>query len=500
MPFTPSHRRTLAASLALSVALTSARATAQAADAHYQDGVAAFAAGDYAKCIAEMNASMADKPGAKAALYLGNAHLKLGQLGLAKTSLERALELDPKTPKREALLKLIKGIEAAQTAKVRVTSDPPGAKVYVDAETEDAVLGKTPLELKLIPGSHDVYVVLEGHETEKRVREFKTGEKVVLEVPLKKKACELVLSAEPAGARASVDGGEPVALPAKVSVGLGPHGVAFTAAGFTPQGIAVDCDTSKEIPLSPKLAPVTGRLKSVAPAGLAITVDGKPVTAAALAAGLTLPPGTHEIVFSGGGRPTTRKTVVVAASEEVAVEAPATRETPPPPPQETSPYAPGVYVGLGGGANITAVEWNLGTDTKGQYPISSATAGARVGLQLGRRVAVEGEARWVGLPNRLDDGVGQGFTAVANGLYHLLPGRFTPVLEAGVGSYHVLRSDLGRDADLRLHAGLGVRGVLFDALVVRLDARDVITDGFDASLGNNVELLLGVEAFLGRKR
>ena len=190
----------------------------------------------------------------------------------------------------------------------------------------------------------------------------------------------------------------------------------------------------------------------------------------------------------------------MAANAEIAVEAPTDTPAPPPPappppPREGFP-ARGIYGGVAGGGNLTLVEWNLGTDTKGAYPTSSATAGVRVGVQLVPRLAIEGEARWVGLPNRLDDGLGHGLATDVNVLFHVLAGKWTPIVEAGAGSYEVLSSKLGADADLRLHAGVGVRGQLLKRLYVRAEVRDVITDGFDKSIGNNLELLFGVETYL----
>ena len=102
----------------------------------------------------------------------------------------------------------------------------------------------------------------------------------------------------------------------------------------------------------------------------------------------------------------------------------------------------------------------------------------------------------MGLPNQLDSGLGHGLSTDGNVLFHILAGAWTPVVELGAGSYEVLSSKLGKDADLRLHAGIGLRGKINERLDVRVDVRDVVTDGFDKSLGNNLELLLGVETYL----
>ena len=110
------NRRFLAVALSLTASLVlgnASPAAAQPVDEHYAAGVAAFAAGDYPKTVTEMNASLAAKPTGKAALYLGNAYLKLGLLGAAKEAMERALLLDPTNPKRNAIRTLMKEIGTA---------------------------------------------------------------------------------------------------------------------------------------------------------------------------------------------------------------------------------------------------------------------------------------------------------------------------------------------------------------------------------------------------
>jgi hypothetical protein len=289
----------------------------------------------------------------------------------------------------------------------------------------------------------------------------------------------------------------------------------MTAPGFEPQERTVECDGKKPLAVAVKLVAIvaTGRVKfPPAAGGVTIAVDGKQLSPQEITEGVALPVGRHEVVFSGGGRPTVTQIIEVPPDAEVAVAppraespqvAPSPPATPAASPVRPSPPAPafsrGIYAGITGGAHLTLTEWNLGTDTKGAYPKSSGTGGLRVGVQLFPRLALEGEALWVGLPNRLDAGLGHGLTTHGSLLFHVLRGRWTPVLSAGAGTYQVLASDLRADVDLRLHAGLGLRGRVADWLAVRFDARDVITDGFDGGLGNNVELLLGIETYLWKQ-
>ena len=479
-----------------------APAAAQPADEHYAAGVASFAAGDYPKTVTEMNASLAAKPTGKAALYLGNAYLKLGLLGAAKEAMERALVLDPNNPKREAIRTLVKELGNRDSAKVSITSTPPGGTIYVGTERSGVARGATPGEVVLTPGPHELTVALEGYEAETKTQELKSGDRVTLDFVLRARGCDVALSTGTFGARASVDGAEPAAVPTRTRVGLGEHTVTFTAVGFESKVVPFACDGTRPIPLDAKLVPVVpvGRVKVPPAPDTVIAIDGRVLSAEESVAGVTLTVGRHEITFTLGRKPPVTKIVFVTANAEVAVEAPS--EAPPPPPKPIPPPprvgfpARGIYGGVAAGGNLTLVEWNLGTDTKGAHPTSFATAGVRVGVQLVPRLAIEGEARWVGLPNTLDDGLGHGLATDVNMLFHVLAGTWTPIVEAGAGSYEVLSSKLGADADLRLHVGVGVRGQLSKRLYVRGEVRDVVTDGFDKSIGNNLELLLGVETYL----
>ena len=469
-------------------------------DPHYTAGVAAFNTGDFPKTVTEMNASLDDKPTGKAALYLGNAYLKLGLLGAAKEAMQRALAIDPKNPKREAIRTLIKNIQERASAKLMITSTPPGATIFIGAEKGGLERGKTPSEVVLAPGPHELTVALEGHESETRTQQLKSGDRVTLDFVLKPKGCDLSLSPgtpPTPDAQASLDGAAPAPLPVQTRVSVAEHTVAFTAPGFEPQLVPFTCDGTKAVALEAKLVAVVpvGRVKLTSRPGVVIAVDARALSAIEIADGVTLPVGSHAITFTIGNRPPITKVVVVAAGAELIVEAPPDTPDKLPPPERVG-FPRGIYGGLQGGANLTLVEWNLGTDTKGAYPKSSGTGGVLVGVQLHPRLSFEAAARWVGLPNGLDDGLGHGLSTDGNVLFHVLRGTWTPIVEVGAGSYEVLSSKLGKDADLRLHAGLGFRGKITELLYVRADVRDVVTDGFDKSIGNNLELLLGVETYL----
>jgi hypothetical protein len=61
---------------------------------------------------------------------------------------------------------------AAQASAIVITSDPPGAKVYVG----DELLGTTPVELPLAAGSHALQIELDGYIGQRRDVEVVAGE------------------------------------------------------------------------------------------------------------------------------------------------------------------------------------------------------------------------------------------------------------------------------------------------------------------------------------
>jgi OOP family OmpA-OmpF porin len=80
----------------------------------------------------------------------------------------------------------------------------------------------------------------------------------------------------------------------------------------------------------------------------------------------------------------------------------------------------------------------------------------------------------------------------------------TPFVLLGTGAVAVnsARDALGRDVDLALHFGAGVKFYLHHNLALRLDVRDVVSArrGVDEGLAHSPEILLGLSVTLGRKR
>jgi hypothetical protein len=490
------------AAVRVGVALTSAFILTSSvafagAEELYARGVRSFQSGNYTRAAQDLEASMNAKPTAKAALYLANAHLKLGELQPAKEAFAKVLELEPNHPKRAAIEALMQSIDARVETKVRVESTPPGATIYVDSEASGA-RGKTPADIDVQVGRRRIIVALDGYESVTREEVLQGGRPASVNVTLHGKGCEVALSAKgPAESRASIDGGEPIALPAKTLIHYGNHKVVFTGAAHEPTELPYDCDGFKPGTLEAALTPRSGRLAIPTGAGTVVKIDGKVValSEADARSGIGLAPGRHEVAVTVGDEPTRTSIVDVGAGESVQLGLPAEKNG------GSGFPSRALYFELVGGGNVALRDWNLGSNafraqngTTRVSPGSSGMAGVRVGFQATPRVAIETEIQWIGLPNALD--TSQGITYGANLLYHLLPGRWVPVLEGGAGVYQVVSGKLGADLSGRGHLGLGFRGRATRWLSLRADARDVVSRGFEAGGANNVELLAGAELIL----
>ena len=116
--------------------------------------------------------------------------------------------------------------------------------------------------------------------------------------------------------------------------------------------------------------------------------------------------------------------------------------------------------------------------------------------------------RWVGLelenslgPTRTrDTGEDSLLFAVRGQLVGQLPWRITPTLHVGGGALGVNGgAALGRDIDGGFHFGGGVKFYITRWAMLRLDARDTMTESFGGGLTHSPEVTLGFSAVLGRR-
>lgn len=220
--------------LALTVALVAPGAWAQLeagapalAEQRYQSARARYLDGDFEGAADDFRTAYDLFPeSAKLAFNLARVHERLGRLDHAVAYYERYLELAEAAADRGEIQALIESLRrrlAAQQGQLVVTTDPAGAAVFVDAAGTPA--GRTPVTLRLEPGSHAVRITHPGHRASLHRVSLGEGGREALTVTLER--------ARP-GEVASGTGAAPWAPLALVGVGaaLAGAGAYFVAEGL----------------------------------------------------------------------------------------------------------------------------------------------------------------------------------------------------------------------------------------------------------------------------
>jgi len=190
--------------------------TTQKAIARFKEGREAYDKGEFATAVARWEEAFALKPNNKLLIYIARAYDQLDKPGKALSYLEKyaslgseeatyvaeelkqvrtnATSLSMRTARRElndAVAIATPGKRGKKSAvpesleinrtfveiPFAVTSEPPGASVYVD-DKEWGSQGTTPVNLKLFTGRHTIWVERKFHETQKlevSVRPVQTG-------------------------------------------------------------------------------------------------------------------------------------------------------------------------------------------------------------------------------------------------------------------------------------------------------------------------------------
>jgi hypothetical protein len=333
------------------------------ATAHYRAASRAFEDGDTVAAVDELKKSIAARPTVKAYLLLGNADIKLGQLDDARQAFEKVIELDPKSSKRKTVENYVHELDLLSRTKLIVTSDPPGATVYIDLKA-DGPKGKTPAAVPVVPGRHRVMLELDGYEpfTAADVTAIE-GKDVPLQAALKMKGCDVAIASEPSGASAVIDTEPPAVTPLRRRVKLGAHAVVLSLAGRANIERSFTCEDGKDVAMAESFAPAPAmaHLAVSAPAGGEVAVDGRKLGGAAP---VEVPPGKHEIEVSAPGASTWSAQVVMPTEGE-RIELRASPPALPAPTPTAPPARPRFYE-----------RWWFGTTI-------GVVAGAALGIGLG---------------------------------------------------------------------------------------------------------------------
>lgn len=160
-------------------------------------------------------------------------------------------EFGKKNPKYREAAKLLAGIPAS----VGITSDPPGAKLWVDGEKA----GSLPLRLKLHAGEHHLKASLAGYQASERVVNVVPGQNATINIELAAvEPGKLSIRTEPAGARVLVDGKQVGEAPLERELAPGSHELAVAYEGRIPRRQRIEV-------VSGKLTDVDLRLEKIPP-------------------------------------------------------------------------------------------------------------------------------------------------------------------------------------------------------------------------------------------
>lgn len=285
---------------------------AEEADIQFGLGVDAYRNGDYLGAVEHLLASNRLVPNRNVVYNLARAYERLGRLEAAWRQYDAyvALETDPA---RRAEGVAARDRLSARVALLSVSSNPPGAAIYVD-RVELGARGVTPLTLALPAGPHSVFVQAPGyHGVEPQPTTLVTGGESQARFTLAPVLGTLRLTGTP-GAEVRVDDAgspDPLTLPVDIELPPGPHRLYVRAPGRRAAEVAVEVVAEAVTPAVLELPQLTGTLVVDAPEkGALIEVDGR-------AAGFTpavldgVPVGAHHVRVSlPGFRPFEGDTVV----------------------------------------------------------------------------------------------------------------------------------------------------------------------------------------------
>ena len=144
-----------------------------------------------------------------------------------------------------------------------VTSDPPGASVYLDGLFRGTTETGRPLELTgITPGNHTVHMSIRNYEDNTTIVQVKTGDVIPVSVqlnpsPMPQDCGKLILNTEPSGADIYIDGRFVGITPATVdSVCSGKHTYRLIMDGYQEYSSDVDLIPGQVLQINTGLIPV----------------------------------------------------------------------------------------------------------------------------------------------------------------------------------------------------------------------------------------------------
>ena len=224
---------------------------------------------------------------------------------------------------REAAQSRMKACLAKTMLPVRFTSVPTNAAILIGVGAKQESRGRTPRELRLAPGKHQVTVTLPGYVAQEQVIEVVLGERTQPDFVLEKLS-SLHIEVDPTGARVRIGEDSWESAPLTRRVQAGTYEVQVEKAGHEPEQrqVQVSAGQEKSILLSlrplPKIRKISVTSASHREPRARVEVDGR--RAGILPVETTLSPGKHEIRVRAPGHVPFASSIIVPEDRDLRLE------------------------------------------------------------------------------------------------------------------------------------------------------------------------------------
>jgi outer membrane receptor for ferrienterochelin and colicin len=289
---------------------------ADEADVQFNLGTERYLAADYENAISHFLASNRLARNRNVLFNIARCYEQLRQFPEADRYYTRALEgeKDPSAVERidEAISRI-----APHVALLRIVSDPPGARIYLDRK-DLGERGTAPQRMALPPTTYRVIAELDGYQdAASDPVELRLGAERTVTLSLRR-IVGTVYVGSPLGASVRLDADnapEACRAPCEVKAPPGQRTIILSKEGFRTLRDPVSVEADKVLVLRPELSPETGSLVvNSDERDAAVEVDG--YTQGFTPAILTVPVGPHHVtVRLRGFRPVERDVVIKASAQ-----------------------------------------------------------------------------------------------------------------------------------------------------------------------------------------
>jgi outer membrane receptor protein involved in Fe transport len=295
----------------------SARAddVADEADLQFYLGAEAYQGGQYKAALEHFLASNRLVANRNVQFNIARTYERMQRFPDAFRWYVRALEGENDGPTRERIESALRAM-APNVAVLRVETDPPGARVFLDRK-DLGERGSSPQRLGLTPGKYTVIADLPGYEDARSAPvEVRLGEETRVALKLVRILGTVhIQGADGAQVRVDSEDAAPACTaPCDVAMPPGRHTLFASRPGVQTANVLVEVAPRAHVTVRPQVVPLTGTLVVDADERDAvIEVDGR--AEAYSPAVLTVPVGTHHVRVSLQGFRTVEQDVAIAAND-----------------------------------------------------------------------------------------------------------------------------------------------------------------------------------------